>query len=759
LAPRRSRAARYGLAVLATGSAFVLQALLIPLFGGGPNSTPFIVFFAAVMASAWLGGLGPGLLSAGLSALFSWFFFLSPQFSFALDAGQGLRLLVFAAEGVFISALAGSMHGSRGRAEAAVLELRSGEEELRARARQQEAVADLGRRALEDNDLQALMEGAVASVAQVLDVEYSKVLELLPGDEELLLRAGVGWDEGLVGRATVGADSDSQAGYTLLSDDPVVVEDLRSEARFAGPSLLREHGVVSGMSAIIRGRSRPFGVLGAHTTERRAFTEDDVNFLRAVANVLAATIEREGSEAELRASEERFRATFEQAAVGVAHVGLDGRWLRVNNKLFEITGYPREELIRKTFQDITHPDDLDADLEQARQLLAGEIETYSMEKRYIKMDGSTVWINLTVSLVREPSGEPAYFIAVIEDIAERKKAEEALGQSESRYRAVVKQSADGIYLMEGSTGRILETNPALRDMLGYGAEELRGMDLHGIVAHDPEDVYANVERTLREGWSFIRERGYRRKDGSVVEVEVAASAVDYGDKQMICAAIRDITERKRAEEARRDIRDAERRRIARDLHDGVLQDLSYTSAAIGLIMIMLQANDAKVEEQLQAAIDAVRRGAEGLREVVNDLRLEDEDGRPFAEVMESLVRRNRTMAKNVEISLEVGEGVPATPLGETGTQASRLIQEALTNARRHSHAKSISVSLRMDGPDLIAEVADDGVGLGPETSPGVGLSSMRERAAVIGGELEIASERERGTRVRLRIPRSEGGQG
>ena len=283
------------------------------------------------------------------------------------------------------------------------------------------------------------------------------------------------------------------------------------------------------------------------------------------------------------------------------------------------------------------------------------------------------------------------------------------------------------------------------------------MELREIVAHDSEDVYANVERTLREGKRFIRERDYRRKDGSVVEVEVAASAIDYGDKQVICAAIRDITERKRAEEAQREIRDAERRRIARDLHDGVLQDLSHTTAAIG--MTMLQAEEPRLKEQLQAATDAVRRGAQGLREVVNDLRLEDEDVRPFAEVVESLVRRNRTMAKHVEIIMDVEVGVPAVPLGETGTQAARIIQEALTNARRHSGAKRIAVSLRIDGPDLIAEVADDGVGLGSETLPGVGLSSMRERVAIIGGDLEIESAKEWGTRVRLRTPLAEGEQG
>jgi signal transduction histidine kinase len=125
---------------------------------------------------------------------------------------------------------------------------------------------------------------------------------------------------------------------------------------------------------------------------------------------------------------------------------------------------------------------------------------------------------------------------------------------------------------------------------------------------------------------------------------------------------RDITEIRRAEESLRRVREAERKRLARDLHDGVLQDLSYTAAAMG--MIMLQAEDTELKERLQAAVDAVRRGAEGLREVVNDLRVEDEGGRPFTEVVEALVRRNQTMARNVEIGLEVGEGVPSAPLGD-----------------------------------------------------------------------------------------------
>ncbi len=141
-----------------------------------------------------------------------------------------------------------------------------------------------------------------------------------------------------------------------------------------------------------------------------------------------------------------------------------------------------------------------------------------------------------------------------------------LRESEERYRAVVEQSTEGLYLVDGDTKRLLETNPALQNMLGYEAEELRGMELHEIVAHAREDVEANVERTLREGWRFIRERKYLRKDGSVVEVEIAASAINYGGKRVICAAIRDITERKQAEEAIRrlneELEDRIRRRTA-----------------------------------------------------------------------------------------------------------------------------------------------------------------------------------------------------
>jgi len=154
------------------------------------------------------------------------------------------------------------------------------------------------------------------------------------------------------------------------------------------------------------------------------------------------TRHRQAEEEALQKSEERFRATFNQAAVGIAHVGTDGKWLLVNQKLCDLVGYTHKELQSLTFQDITYPDDLDADLEYFRQLLANEIQTYSMEKRYIRQDTSLVWINLTVSLVRDPWGEPKYFISVVEDIYDRKQAEQQIKElNQDLERRVVERTA------------------------------------------------------------------------------------------------------------------------------------------------------------------------------------------------------------------------------------------------------------------------------------------------------------------------------
>lgn len=172
--------------------------------------------------------------------------------------------------------------------------------ELEYRLKQQAVVAELGGDALLGVDLDALFDKTVQLVASVLNNEYCKVLELLPGGDFVFLRAGVGWRDGLVRKATVDTGLNSQAGYTLISKEPVIVKDLRTETRFDGPLLLREHGIVSGMSVIIHGRNGPWGVLGTHTKRYHEFTQDDINFFQAIANILANAIERRRFETELQ---------------------------------------------------------------------------------------------------------------------------------------------------------------------------------------------------------------------------------------------------------------------------------------------------------------------------------------------------------------------------------------------------------------------------------------------------------------------------
>ncbi|MEH1943330.1 MAG: PAS domain S-box protein [Nostoc sp.] len=193
-----------------------------------------------------------------------------------------------------------------------------------------------------------------------------------------------------------------------------------------GQALWDEDGNVvrmTGTQKDITERKKAEETLSNLLEELESKVEERTAELTIINESLQAEItERHRIEEALRESEERFRAAFHQAAVGIAHVAIDGRWLLVNQKFCDILGYTAEEVQLLTFQDITHPDDLNADLQYIDQILADNIQTYSMEKRYFRKDSSIVWVNLTVSLMREVCGEPKYFISVIEDITERQAA-------------------------------------------------------------------------------------------------------------------------------------------------------------------------------------------------------------------------------------------------------------------------------------------------------------------------------------------------
>jgi signal transduction histidine kinase len=222
-----------------------------------------------------------------------------------------------------------------------VLAAKQVEVELAARERQQRAVARLGLRALgESTDLEILMSEAVSIAAATLEVEHGMIAEYRPDRNSLFLRAGMGWRRGVVGQVEVPGGPGSQAGFTLTSMEPVIVQDLEKETRFRASSLLREHAVVSGLSVVIHGRLSPFGVLAVHGQQRRSFTPDDVHFLQAVANVLGTALERKRAEdalaahrreletlverrtAELETSHERLRIAERLASIGTLAAGL-----------------------------------------------------------------------------------------------------------------------------------------------------------------------------------------------------------------------------------------------------------------------------------------------------------------------------------------------------------------------------------------------------------------------------------------------------
>ena len=298
----------------------------------------------------------------------------------------------------------------------------------------------------------------------------------------------------------------------------------------------------------------------------------------------------ENVEAEYRLieSEERFRATFEQAAVGIAHVGLDGSWLKVNQKLCAIIGYSAEEVRLLSFQDITHPEDLSVDLSFLQEILNGQRITYSLEKRYIHKNGDIIWVNLTVSLKKDSGNLPEYFISVIEDIRTRKKAEFALqnmyggleilvkertaalirsnedlaiqieqrrqaeavvSASEERLRTIIKSSQDA-FIGVDSQGSITDWNDAAETTFGWTLNEIVGKNVADLIFSSPQGSEQKSQLA-----HFFASDGYPTKNqhvelvaltrsGDEFPVEVSMASYQVDGAQFLGAFVHDISERK-----------------------------------------------------------------------------------------------------------------------------------------------------------------------------------------------------------------------
>jgi diguanylate cyclase (GGDEF)-like protein/PAS domain S-box-containing protein len=252
----------------------------------------------------------------------------------------------------------------------------------------------------------------------------------------------------------------------------------------------------------------------------------------------------------LEEAEERFANAFEEAPIGMALVGVDGAFLRVNRALSELVGYESDELLDLTFQNITHPDDLEADLQLVREVLEGKRRTYRMEKRYIRSDGAECWVLLSVSLVRDDAGEPLYFVSQIEDITERRRAEDALLEAEDRFRSAFEAAPIGM-AMNSVDGSFLRVNRAMCEITGYSREQLEATTYRSIT--HPDDLARN-ERGYQEiiagqASHYRTEKRYIHSDGHVVPVDLSATVVRDGEGEPVhvLTQVQDITERKRFE--------------------------------------------------------------------------------------------------------------------------------------------------------------------------------------------------------------------
>jgi PAS domain S-box-containing protein len=263
--------------------------------------------------------------------------------------------------------------------------------------------------------------------------------------------------------------------------------------------------------------------------------------------------ERKRADEALRESEERFRRIFEVGPLGMALSGGDFRFVKVNAAFCEMIGYSERELSALTFRDITHPEHLAGDEVSIQKLRAGEIPLFRTEKRYLRKDGGIAWGETTVSTIRDEAGKFLYFLALIQNITERKRAEEALRESEARYRNLVENSLSGVGLSQGN--QVLYANPALLKIFGYdNPEEFYRLPLLEHVAPGSRALIQGRMERIRQGQPIepIFEYQNIRRDGEIRTLQALTVPFDVDGKRLTQTTFLDITERKRAEEALRE---------------------------------------------------------------------------------------------------------------------------------------------------------------------------------------------------------------
>jgi PAS domain S-box-containing protein len=328
-----------------------------------------------------------------------------------------------------------------------IIERKRMEKELEMRVRQQDVIAYLGHKALLGEDPINFMNEVVRKVAETLDNKYCKVLELLPDGKDMLLLAGVGWKKDLIGHAKIHSGLYTQAGYTLHSSKPVIVDDLNTETRFSGSQLLHEHNVVSGMSIIIKGQNGPWGVLDTHTTRRKIFSKDDVNFLHSVANLLANAIARKKTEDALKESEEKYRKLVETAQDAIISFDEKGIINLCNRMAVKTFGYSVSEIIGQPVTTIIpdiYKNERQFVMNQFLNLTVSNIIDMTIELSGKTKAGTEFPIEMSLSY-HKTKGIKHISTAIIRDITFQKKAKEQLIEKATEVENAHKGLKDFVY--------------------------------------------------------------------------------------------------------------------------------------------------------------------------------------------------------------------------------------------------------------------------------------------------------------------------
>ncbi len=496
----------------------------------------------------------------------------------------------------------------------------------------------------------------------------------------------------------------------------------------------------------------------------------------------------------LRESEERFRGAFDGASIGMALVSPEGRFLLVNPALRRILRYNGNELLTKTFPEVTHPEDLDKDRALADQLLAGDIETYQIEKRYLRKDGETIWGRLTVSLVRDEAQHPRYVIAQVQDITPYKAAGAALREAEARYRTLVEQIPAAVYVDAGeSLGTPRYISPRLEAMLGYSPREWVEDPELWIRAIHPEDrgrILAAIAAADGADEPMHLEYRFLAQDGRHVWVHDQVGLVrdENGAPQYWQGFIIDITDRKRAEEELLLAKEAaeEASRLKSAFLSMATHELRTPLTIIsGYVEMLAESVTGRLTPEEQEFLDVAQTGTRTLAALVDDLldlaRMEagrlDLNIRPV-DVSEAIDRVHRLVAAQAaskRISLTVA-AAPGLPL--VAADLDRLVQvmfNLLGNAIKFTERGSVRLSVCAARGGVEFRVVDTGVGIAPEALPrifdefrqadagttrkfggsGLGLAIAKRLVEMQGGAIAVESAVGVGSEFTVWLPAAE----